>query len=172
MQLVCSIDCWGPEQEYSRNGMNLKNWEENFLYLLSVPEINILIQATISPITLPTAYELVDKVNVWKEKKPIHMGWNVIADPPFLDPSVFGHYMTEYVDKLIESSQGLRIPIFYPDISYLDGFGVQIKTAKVKVEMMRELREYLDELDNRRNQNWREIYPWMDTIFIKELGPK
>jgi len=170
-ELVCSIDCWGPEQEYARNGMTLENWEENFEYVLGIPEIRIFIQSTISPITLPTAYQLVDKIIKWNERKPVHQGWNVVANPPFLDPSIFGHYMTEYVDKLIESAEKLKRPHF-PDISYLEGFGVQIKNAKVNLEMLKELRDYLDELDIRRNQNWRSIYPWMDEIFIKELGPK
>lgn len=170
-ELVCSIDCWGPEQEYARNGMTLENWEENFEYVLGIPEIRIFIQSTISPITLPTAYQLVDKIIKWNERKPVHQGWNVVANPPFLDPSIFGHYMTEYVDKLIESAEKLKRPHF-PDISYLEGFGVQIKNAKVNLEMLKELRDYLDELDTRRNQNWRSIYPWMDEIFIKELGPK
>jgi hypothetical protein len=171
MQIVASIDCWGDEQEYSRNGMSLNNWEDNFNYLLTIPEINIFIQSTISPITLPTAYVLVDKVIEWNKIKQIHQGWNVVANPPFLDPSIFGHYMSEYVDKLLDSAQKLKIPHF-PDISYLDGFGVQIKSAPVNIEMLTELRNYLDALDVRREQNWRSIYPWMNEIFIKELGPK
>jgi hypothetical protein len=120
---------------------------------------------------LPTAYKLVDKIVKWNERKPVHQGWNVVANPPFLDPSVFGHYMTEYVDKLVASAEKLKRQHF-PDISYLEGFGVQIKNAPVNTEMMRELRDYLDVLDKRRNQNWRSIYPWMNEIFIKELGPK
>jgi hypothetical protein len=171
IEIVCSIDCWDEEAEYSRNGMSLTNWEENFEYLLSIPEIHIFIQSTISPITLPTAYKLVDKIVKWNERKPVHQGWNVVANPPFLDPSVFGHYMTEYVDELVASAENLKRPHF-PDISYLEGFGVQIKNAPVNLEMMRELRDYLDVLDKRRNQNWRNIYPWMDEIFTKELGPK
>jgi hypothetical protein len=171
MQIVASIDCWGDEQEYARNGMSLENWEANFNYLLEIPEINIFIQSTISPITLPTAHVLVEKIIKWNEKKPVHQGWNVVANPPFLDPSIFGHYMTEYVDKLLAAAQHLKRP-HAPDISYLDGFGVQIKSAPVNLEMLAELRNYLDALDTRRNQNWRGIYPWMDEIFIKELGPK
>jgi hypothetical protein len=151
--------------------MSLANWEKNFNYLLEVPEISIFIQSTISPITAPTAYQLVDKVIEWNKKKQIHQGWNVVANPPFLDPSVFGHYLTDYMDKLAESAQSLKRPHF-PDISYLDGFVTQIKSAPVNLEMMRELRDYLDGLDARRNQNWRSIYPWMDEIMTKELGPK
>lgn len=170
-QIVASMDCWGTEQEYARNGMNLSNWEENFNYLLTIPEISIFVQSTISPITLPTAHVLTDKVIEWNKIKKVQQGWNVIADPPFLDPSIFGHYMTEYVDKLLTSAQHLKKPNF-PEIDYLDGFAVQIKSSLVNVEMLTELRNYLDELDIRRKQNWRSIYPWMDEIFIKELGPK
>lgn len=170
-QIVASIDCWGDEQEYARNGMLLSNWEDNFNYLLTIPEISIFIQSTISPITLPTAHVLVDKVVEWNKTKQIHQGWNVVANPPFLDPSVFGHYLTDYVDKLLNSAQILKRPHF-PNIDYLDGMGLQIKSAPVNIEMMTELRDYLDALDIRRNQNWRSIYPWMDDIFIKELGPK
>ena len=151
--------------------MLLSNWEDNFNYLLTIPEISIFIQSTISPITLPTAHVLVDKVVEWNKTKQIHQGWNVVANPPFLDPSVFGHYLTDYVDKLLNSAQILKRPHF-PDIDYLDGMGLQIKSAPVNIEMMTELRDYLDALDIRRNQNWRSIYPWMDDIFIKELGPK
>lgn len=173
-EIVCSIDCWGPEQEYARNGMTLKNWEENFNYLLQQSEdIIIFIQSTISSITAPTAYQLVDKVVEWRKIRSVRQGWNVVANPPFLDPSVFGHYLTDYIDKLVASTMPLRNsgPDF-PDITYLDGFATQIKSSPINKEMMAELREYLDNLDNRRNQNWRSIYPWMDEIFIKELGPK
>ena len=172
-ELVCSLDCWGPEQEYARNGMTLENWEENFNVLLHTPEINIFIQSTISSITAPTAYQLVDKVVEWNKIKIVRQGWNVVANPPFLDPSIFGHYLSDYMDKLYQSSQAIRnIGYWTPDISYLDGFIMQIKSANVNLEMMKELRNFLDELDRRRNQNWRSIYPWMDEIFIKELGPK
>lgn len=170
-EIVCSIDCWDQEQEYARNGMSLKNWEDNFNVLLGIPEINIFIQSTISSITIPTAYKLIDKVIEWNKQKTIHQGWNVVANPPFLDPSIFGHYLADFADKMLESAEGLKRPDF-PDISHLEGFVVQIKNRNVNIEMLSELRNYLDELDRRRNQNWRDIYPWMNEIFIKELGPK
>lgn len=170
-EIVCSIDCWDAEQEYARNGMELKNWEDNFNVLLSIPEISIFIQSTISSITIPTAYKLIDKVAEWNKQKSVRQGWNVVANPPFLDPSIFGHYLSEFADKMLESAEKLKIP-GYPDISHLEGFVVQIKNRSVNHELMAELRDFLDELDIRRNQNWKNIYPWMNEIFIKELGPK
>ena len=35
IDITCSIDCWGAEQEYVRYGLNLVQWEKNFEYLLS-----------------------------------------------------------------------------------------------------------------------------------------
>jgi len=135
---------------------------------LSIPEISVFVQSTLSPITLPTAYKLTDKIVEWNKIKHIRQGWNVVAHPTFLDPSVFGHYLTEYTDKLVDSAS--RLDNSY--VNYLEGFAVQIKSSEVNKEQMKELRDYLDELDVRRKQNWRGIYPWMDEIFIKELGPK
>jgi organic radical activating enzyme len=167
-EIVCSIDCWDEEQEYARNGMTLRNWEDNFNILLNIPEISVFIQSTLSPITLPTAYKLTDKIVEWNKTKHIRQGWNVVAHPTFLDPSVFGDYLTEYTDKLVESASKLDNSY----VNYLEGFAVQIKSSAVNKEQMAELRNYLDELDVRRNQNWRSIYPWMDKIFIKELDSK
>ena len=30
-RIYCSIDCWGPEQEYIRTGLNLKSWEKTLI---------------------------------------------------------------------------------------------------------------------------------------------
>jgi hypothetical protein len=173
-EIVCSLDCWGDEQEYARNGMQLSSWEKNFNYLLTQPpEISIFIQSTLSSITIPTAYQLTEKIIKWRKIRPVSQGWNIVANPPFLDPSIFGSYIEEYVDKLIEASIPLRnVGPDFLDITYLDGFAIQIKKSKVDKDLLKELKDYLDELDRRRNQNWRKIYPWIDQIFIKEIGNK
>jgi len=160
--IVCSIDCWGNESEYARHGMSLKNWEDNFNILLHTPEINIMIQSTLSSITLPTACVLAEKVADWNKVKQVDHGWNTVANPPYFDPSIFGHYMTAYVDKLLSSAVNHQ--------TYLDGFATQIKTSPINKPMMIELRDFLDALDKSRGQNWRSIYPWMDEIFKIEIG--
>lgn len=168
IEIVCSIDCWGPEAEYARHGMKLDNWEDNFNILLSIPEMSISMQSTISSITLPTAYQLTEKVTEWNKIRDVNQGWNTVANPPYMDPSIFGHYMTEYVDRLLAAASDKP--------SYLDGFATQIKNAPVNRPMLKELRNFLDKIDKSRGQNWRAIYPWMDKIFIKELdnqvGPR
>jgi hypothetical protein len=142
--------------------MSLKNWEDNFTILLGTLEVNIMIQSTVSSITLPTAWELAEKVAGWSKIKTVDQGWNTVANPPYFDPSIFGHYITEYVDKLLASAAGHQ--------SYLTGFATQIKSSPINKPMMIELRNFLDVLDKSRGQNWRAIYPWMDEIFKIEIG--
>ena len=72
------------------------------------------------------------------------------------------------MDKLEHSVENLIRPN-YPDLSYLKGFVTQIKSSKINKELMIELRDYLNELDRRRGQNWKAIYPWIHDIFVKEL---
>lgn len=164
-EIVCSIDCWGPEQEFARHGMTLENWQANFNELLHMPEIHISIQSTLSSITLPTAYQLSEKVAEWNKIKTVSQGWNVVANPPHLDPSIFGHYMNDYMNKLMVAAGPNRA-------TYLDGFATQIASRPVHKGLLAELREFLDKLDEVRSQDWRKIYPWMDEIIIKEVGPK
>ena len=37
--LTASIDCWGPQQEYVRWGLNLDQWKQNFELLLILKEL-------------------------------------------------------------------------------------------------------------------------------------
>ena len=43
--MVFSLDCWGPEQEYTRSGLNLQDWETNFNIILDeYPDFNLMIR--------------------------------------------------------------------------------------------------------------------------------
>jgi hypothetical protein len=63
MQIVCSIDCWGPEIEYVRDGLILTEWEQNMNTLLNSPGVGVLIHATLTALTLPTLHQLIEKTN-------------------------------------------------------------------------------------------------------------
>ena len=41
MEVVCSIDCWGPDLEYVRYGLNL-DWAEKNIETLSMLKLNYL----------------------------------------------------------------------------------------------------------------------------------
>lgn len=162
-QLVCSIDAWGAEQEFARYGIDLNVWEQNWNTLVDTLEISISVQSTLCPLTLPTAYQLTRKVNearayrkklVGHDSVLLQHGWNVIQDPPFLDPCIFGDYHTNYFDMVL--SEITDDPDNY-DI--VNGYKKKIEAATVNKELVLEFYNYMEELCRRRNLDWHSLYP-------------
>jgi len=160
ISFIISQDCWGPEAEYARYGTDLKNWEENFNLILEREWALMFVHSTLTCITLPSAYELADKLKEWRKVKNIGHGWNIIVHPSFFAPEIFGHHMTEYFDKLIESVGDNNGHAY----EYLEGFKKKVAAKGVDVKEIMRLRNVLDKLDERRGLDWRAIYPWMDKI--------
>jgi hypothetical protein len=168
-EIVCSIDAWGPEQEIARYGIDLKQWKRNFDVLVNEPKITMSVHSTLCPLTLPTAYQLTEIVNDARKIKPsITHSWNIIADPVFLDPTIFGKYMRTDFNKLIDV-----IPDFLSDTrKVVEGFrdkvvANDISTEKNK-ELMKEFYDYMEEICRRRNLDWRSVYPKLVSILIAE----
>lgn len=162
--IVCSMDCWGEEAEFARYGMSLENWEENFNTLLQSKNVKINIQATLSSVTLPTAYLFVDKLVEWSEKKEIVYGANVVAVPSFMDPAIFGRELEPFLIKLNDS---LAKSPWKEAANYIAGFANMIMNAEPDSEKLLKLKNYLNRLDQRRGQSWRRVYPWMEKSFDK-----
>jgi organic radical activating enzyme len=161
-QMVCSMDCWGPQAEYSRYGVKLSNWEDNFNILLNHPQIQVSIHSTITPVTLPTMAEFYKKIIEWEKIKPIKYGWNIVVNPTFMDPCIIGEHATQFFDDIIDI-----IPEGYSK-TYLGGFKQKVVSHSVDPVRLRELARYLDEIDRRRNTDWRSLYPWLVDIINEE----
>ena len=156
--IVFSLDCWGPQQEYTRSGLNLKDWETNFKIILDeYPDFRLMIHSTIVSLGLPTLPDLLRKVNKWNEKNyRVGMSFS-IADgresmhPGIWDNTIMDPYWREVIALVKEKHErehliGLR--------------GVSIMKQANK-DLQKELFSILDQLDIRRNTNWRETFDWL-----------
>ena len=158
-QVVCSIDNWGPQAEFARHGMNLKQWETNFNYLLHETDTILNIHSTISPVTITAMADLYKKVNEWSKVKEIEYGWNIIAHPTFMAPEILGHYAGEYFDQLLEV-----VPNKHDWHEVLKGFKQQAVTHEVDYVRLEKLKNYLDNIDKRRDTDWKNLYPYIVDI--------
>jgi len=161
-QVVCSQDCWGPQAEFARYGLKLDNWETNFNTLLEFENVEVSIHSTISPVTLPTMAEFYKKINTWNKRKNIVVGWNTIKEPSFMNPEIIGHHAKKYFDDLIQTVKDGGF-----DIPYLEGFREQVVNHDIDEERLHRLCVYLDKLDERRNTDWKSLYPWLDELWKK-----
>jgi len=162
VDLTCSIDCWGPEQEYVRHGLDLDTWERNFEFLLENKWLTIHINQTISVLTIKSMPALLEKLIIWRQQRPVgHFFSSISFEPRYLMPHIMGPGV---FDKDFDSIIALMPDETDQDraaISYMKGIRDRIEHAKPDQDEKRNLKIFLDEKDRRRGNNWREIFPWL-----------
>jgi organic radical activating enzyme len=165
--LTASIDCFGKEQEYVRHGMNLDQWRENFNYLVDQRWITLNINQTLTSLTIKTVPELIDYIGQIKKNRKIgHHFSLVVGSYKFLHPGIFGPgFFTEDLDKIL-SSMSDDSQWDQHAKTYMNGIKMQIESCERDQYKIQQLGIYLDELDRRRNLNWRTTFPWLE----KELN--
>lgn len=158
-EIVCSMDCWGPQAEFARYGMDLTEWQQNFDTLLNSPYVKISIHSTITPVTLPTMAEFYKKIMEWNKIKKVDFGWNTVARPTFMNPDQLGFYAKDFFDELL-----MVVPEEDHRKQYLYGFAKQVTTHDVDYDQIDRLRSYLDRIDERRGTDWKSLYPYLVNI--------
>jgi len=170
LQIVGSIDCWGAEQEHIRFPLNLAQWEENFEYLVSQEWLILNINSAISSLSIKTMPDLLTRLNVWRQKRPIYQNFMTIQDPMPLNPDYLGpDVFTEDFKRIIEvMKESVYLDIYYKNfVTYMEGISKQVGSSTANLAKMAELKNYLNELDRRRNTNWPALYPWLVAHFDK-----
>lgn len=165
LQISSSLDCWGPQQEYVRHGLSIKQWQDNFEYLLDKPFVQQVINAAITPLTIKTLPDLIERWQAWNQRcqdKVIYFSFMTVMAPPWMDPAIFGAgVFDEDFDRvlaLMPESDHYAINLR----EHMAGIAQQIRQSPRDVNMITGLIDYLDEIDRRRDTNWRLLFPWLD----------
>ena len=176
LQLTASLDCWGLEQEYVRHGLVLATWQRNFELLLNKPWIVLSINSAISALTIKSMPRLLTKINEWnlgqtaviqgldreRRAEPILHSFNTTGQLD--DPYKFGSYFEQDMQHILslmpsvtEDQQRQR--------NIMVGVAQQLNATATDPAKIKELTEYLDQLDARRQTNWRSLFPWLTEDF-------
>lgn len=165
-EITASLDCWGESQEYVRFPLKLKQWEENFLYLLEQSWINLIIGSTITPLTIKTLPNLLEKINSWSKTRKIYHYQNSVTGPDHQLIDIFGDIFGHDFDRALE----LKPETTLEEISskeYLKGIAKQSASKNPDVDKIKKLFEFLTEMDYRRKTNWQKAFPWLIDEFAK-----
>lgn len=161
VDITCSIDCWGAEQEYVRWGLKLDQWEENFKLLMENKWIYLNINQTISALTIKTMPELLIKLKEWRKDRRIgHWFSGVTPDPSYLKGEILSKEFINDAEKILsllpqQSDEDIQA------YNYMSGILKQILSATQSDTEIKKLIVYLNEKDRRRNTNWRELFTWL-----------
>lgn len=164
VELISSIDCWGPQQEYIRNGINLIQWEENFSDLCNnFQEIKIRTHGTITGLTIKTIAGLFEKIsyyNTVRDYNKIIYSSDLVVNPDCLQPGIFpkGFFDNDFKNILSLSDKNFN--------AALTSKWLCINQQDYSPELVSDLKRYLDTLDVKRNTNWRKVFPWLDQFDV------
>lgn len=168
VDITCSIDCWGSEQEYVRWGLKLDQWKNNFDSLLENKWLTININQTITVLTIKTMPQLLIKLNEWKQ---IHnVGHFFSEGEPLiecLEIDLLGHevFRQDIIDILTLMPADTDQDRLGRD--YMQGILSKIQNSQPDLRRMQDLKIFLDEKDRRRGTNWKTVFPWIEKEFKK-----
>jgi pyruvate-formate lyase-activating enzyme len=165
LDITCSIDCWGAEQEYIRYGINLEEWKQNFEYLVAQPWIMLNINQTITGIGMKSIVPLLQYVNQHRANRKIGHYHQAVINIDYFNPAIFGPGVFDQ-----DFEQILKV---MPDDTWqhqnsrelMKTLQLQCSQSTRQPDQLMKLKVMLDEMDRRRNLNWRVTFPWL----VKEL---
>jgi pyruvate-formate lyase-activating enzyme len=168
VDITCSIDGWGADQEHVRWGLNLDQWEKNFKILLKYKWLRININQTITVLTIKTMPELLKKLKSWQEIHPVGHFFSEgnplieCLEIDLLGYEVFRKDIEQILECMPESNNEEIL-----SKKYMSGILSKIKNTSPDLRRMQDLKTFLDEKDRRRGTNWQQVFPWISEEFKK-----
>jgi len=163
--LTASIDCWGPEAEYARTGLNLELLEKRLAWAAEQGDwLRLNVNQTVTCLTMTSMSGLAAKVAEYSKHRHIghyfqfYTGMHMFQHPKTFAWSLWEPYMQELSDAMPKETMAQ-----WEAIGRMNGMLELLKNhTNHNYKYIDQLHTYLDELDRRRNTDWRSIYPMLD----------
>lgn len=165
-EITASLDCWGSPQEYVRYPLNLVSWEKNFDYVLSQSWINLIVSSTVTPLTVKTLPDLLQKIAQWNQQRTVYHYQNSVNGPSYMFVDIFGDIFVDDFNRAL-ALKPETTPEQQSSKRYLQGIAQQSASREPNVSEITKLFDFLNEMDRRRNTDWTTVFPWLVPEFAK-----
>jgi hypothetical protein len=163
--LTASIDCWGPEQEFVRTGLDLDRFEQRFAWASEQGDwLRLNANQTVTAMTVRTMPDLIRKIDQYSQHKHIGHYFQFYTGPHmFQHPKTYAWDFWAQDFERIFAAMPQRTPEQQEAIPRMAGLQslLQQQTGH-NYHDIEQLRVYLDEMDRRRNTNWRSLFSYLD----------
>lgn len=166
LDITVSLDCFGREQEYVRYGLDFVKFKENFEFLAQQRWITLNINSTITSLTIKTMPDMIRYIKTFLKNRKIFWSFGLVDNRPWLHPIVFGGEFFKDDFEIILKEMPNLTEWDKNQKQYMEGIFKHISGSTVNLEDMRNLEEYLNEIDRRRNLDWRKVFPWLEQHFL------
>jgi len=170
MQVAGSLDCWGPQAEYVRNGLDLKKFSDNFEFILNKTKITPSINSAMTALTIPTLPDLMERVNAWSKTREVYWSGMKAGDEHrlFLHPTIFGPDIVPFgLQRALDifETNGDKIKVLQKE--NLKGILTECLNTQPDMKQQELLKIYLTELDRRRNTDYKKLFPQIEGLLTK-----
>lgn len=173
IQISASLDTWGEAAEFIRWGLDLKQFTQNFEYMLD-KDIILCINAAINALSIKSMYEYIQKIKQWNNirlgaynndsGRKINLSFMTVNWPHYLKPDIFEESLfKEDFEKILDAMKpdDNDGEYFIHSYEHMAGIAKQVASKEKDEVKIKELKVFLEEMDRRRKTNWREIFPWL-----------
>jgi hypothetical protein len=162
--LTASIDCWGPEQEYARYGLNLDVFEERMRWASEQGEwLHLNCNQTVTCLTMRTMPQLIERIAKYSKNKHIgHYFQFYTGTEMYQHPQTYAYsHWADTFDNIYKAMP--KDTVHQREaIPRMQGLEAQLKLVKEHNHSdIKKLHIYLDELDKRRETDWRSLFPYL-----------
>ena len=167
LQVVGSLDCWGPQAEYVRNGLDLNKYVENMEFILHNTKITPSINSAMTALTIPTLPDLIVQLNKWSKVREVYWSGMKAGDAgrPYLNPTIFGKDILPLgIDEAIEVYETNGDAIKQAQLNNLKGIRTECADTEPDLLQQKLLKLYIKELDRRRNTDYTKLFPTIDKL--------
>lgn len=160
INIIGSLDCWGAQAEYVRNGLDLALFEKNFNYLVYETNFILNINSALTALTVPTMPDLVEKINHWSEHRIIYWSMMKAGGYPYLHPTIFGKQLLDLgFNDALNNFKTFNDPEKTAYLEYFRGIAKEIESSEIDLNKQKQMKIYLTELDRRRNTDYVKTFP-------------
>jgi len=163
--LTASIDCWGPEQEFVRSGLDLEKFEQRFAWASEQDSwMRLNANQTVTAMTIRTMPDLIKKINHYSQRKHIGHYFQFYTGPQmFQHPRIYAwDFWEKDFDKILATIAAGNNAT-QDVLLRMQGLAESLKQyTDHNYQEINKLRVYLDEMDRRRNTDWRTLFSYLD----------
>jgi organic radical activating enzyme len=186
--IFTSVDTWGEQAEYIRNGLEFNRfWDNVNKVLTKCPRINLTFMVTYNALSVPNYDKLVQ--GVYKLKKDygsVDRYWNsaVFLDTSYLrypthqTVQILEQKWAENIYKQAQLADFLAVPLF--ENKYIGYSDIEIQKIKRTYDWMKSTKDdydlkvkrsnfanFIEAHDKRRNTDFIKVFPELEEFYLK-----
>jgi len=180
LSLFTSVDTWGPQAEWIRNGFSMSRWESNIdLYLMQVPDTSISIMITFCFLSIPNFKLLLDKILEMRGRYPHRIRFDTpyLIEPPHLSSLIADDKMIAHLNDTLDYMKSKTVdnhdPRFFTSTEYakLERVVRWIEHNRYQGDELainrRDFAAFIKEHDRRRETDFLAAFPELE-YFVQD----